>query len=222
MTQTAMNPRFDKFVETQIFTYYGCNVFKEIDYSNMEIKNDFETLLREFKIDLGINYEIDNDSVVINYMEDNECIGKDNVKDYILFVKIILEKIYDILNNFKTFKKKNDVVLSKKEIKDRENEAKNIVKEQKEQLKKEEKTQTKLLKEQERAQHIALKEEYKLQKEKERLDTKAYNLTIIECDCGISIARMNLRNHQFGKDHIIRMDALRWFINKHTLDIKIE
>jgi len=200
------NPRFDKFVETQIFTYYGCNVFKEIDYSNMEIKNDFEKLLREFKIEFGINYEFDNDKLILDYMEDNECIGKDNIMDFILFVKIILEKIYEIINNFKTFKKKNDVVLSKKEIKDRENEAKQMIKDQR-------RHEIEEAKQKERDEKRLKKEQLELERQQKK--------QIVKCVCGIEYVMFSKCNHLKSHDHILRLEGIRFFIKEHGLNFDI-
>lgn len=223
---TLMPPRYEKFIETQMYMYYGKFVFGEIDYENVELKNEYEQLLRDFKINIGIDYLIDDDDVVNKYIEENESINENDIFDFIKFVKIILEKLYDITHSLKTSKKQVDISLNKKQLKNRENEEKQILREQKERQKKEEKLQEKIqnkaIKEKEKSEQLSLKEQSKLQKEKERLDTKAYNLEVLECDCGMRFARMNIKNHQFGKDHIIRMDALRWFANKHKLDIKLE
>lgn len=260
-----MNSRFDKFVETQLNIYYGQNVYGTIDYEDKDLKEQYENLLQDFKKNLNISYLIDRDEQVLDYIVDNECINEEDVPEFIIFAKVILERLYTIIETYKTTEKKVSIELTKKGIKEREQEARRLVREQKEQErlaeklelkrlkeqkelqkreeilaekthnkmlkeqkeleKKEErlaeKTETKMLKEQKEHEKKQEKLDQKIQKEKERIDNKEYNLQIVECNCGIQIARMNLKNHEFGRDHQLRIEGMCWLIKKYNLDIDV-
>lgn len=203
---SLLPPRYEKFIETQMFMYYGKCVFMEIDYENVELKNEYDQLLRDFKINIGIDYLIDDDAVVNKYIEENECINETDILDFIKFVKIILEKLYDITNTLKKSKKQVDISLNKKQLKDRENSEKRLIKEQR-------MREIEEVKKQEREAKRLLKEKIELEKQSKK--------QIIKCTCGIEYIMYNKYNHIKSQDHILRLEGIRYFIKEHGLNFEV-
>jgi hypothetical protein len=203
---TLIPPRYEKFIETQMFLYYGQHVFIEIDYEKVELKNDYDQLLRDFKNDIGIDYLIDDDKVVNKYIEENECINETDILDFIKFVKIILEKLYDITHTLKTSKKQVEISLNKKQLKERENSEKRLIKEQR-------MREIEAVKKQEREAKRLLKEQIELEKQSKK--------QIIKCTCGIEYIMYNKYNHIKSQDHILRLEGIRYFIKEHGLNFEI-
>jgi len=247
-----LNLRFEKFQETNMFMFYGQYAFEE-DVS-LERKEEYETMLYNLKSTLKIEYEIEHDYIVTDYIEKyEEPIDEEDIYDFIRFCKIILEKLYEIIAKFKIEKRQT----TKQKIKNMEQESKrmerDIKQRERDELKKQEQDARRLLREardeedrKEREDKQLLRKQIELKKEeqkqleqnqkilmkqqkereaaeKERLAAEKvlYNLEIIECDCGLLCQRQNLINHQKGKDHITRIEAIQWFIKKNGLTLNI-
>jgi len=116
-----LNPRFEKFQETNMFIFYGQYAFEE-DVS-LDRKEEYVTMLYNLKSTLKIEFEIEHDYIVTDYIEKfEEPVEEDNLYDFITFCKIILEKIYDIISKFKIEKRQT----TKQKIKNMEQDQKRI------------------------------------------------------------------------------------------------
>lgn len=237
-----MNPRFEKFVETQLNIYYGQNVYGTIDYEDKVLKEQYENLLQDFKKNLNISYLIDRDEQVLEYIVDNECINEEDVPEFIIFARVILERLYTIIETYKTTEKKMTIDLTKKQIKEREQEAKRLVREQKEQERLAERNREKEIKQQirEQKEHEKLKEkeikqssrietiekkqiERQQEKELERqrkeqldIERRTNNNKVIKCECGLEYLFMNTRNHSISQQHIYRLEGIRWLLSEQS------
>ena len=251
-----MNPRFEKFYETNLYIFYGQPVYEEI--TDVEKLGEYEILLHDFRVAFKIDYEIDNDAQVIEYIDTHEeYIDEDNQADFIVFSKIILEKLFEIISGLKGHKKKVVVESTKQQLKNMDQLTKQLARDEREQAKQEkakekfalksakdeekrlqmkadyeekmrDKEAKQLLKQQQELEKNKEKENIKLQKllikeeqERKAAEAVARNLEIYECECGMSIQRMQQINHQKGRDHIIRLEAICSFIKRKGLNIDI-
>ena len=116
-----MNIKYEKFYETDMYIFYGQYAFEED--VKLEQKEEYEKILYNFKKILNIQYELEEEEYVIKYINLYEPnINEEDTLDFIKFCKIILEKLYGILDNLKKQKK----VSTQQTIKNMQMESKRI------------------------------------------------------------------------------------------------
>ena len=211
-----MNPKYEKFFETDMYIFYGQYAFEED--IKIEQKEEFEQILYNLKKVLNIDYEVDDDQNVFDYINKYEStIEEEDIQDFIVFVKVILEKIYFIINNLKSVKKES----TKQTLKNMETNIKQVQREQLQREKDENKRKERAEREEQRRIEKETKEHQKrLLKEQLEIE-KQNNKRIIRCDCGIEYAYYTRFNHLKSHDHILRLEGIRYFIKEHNLNFNI-
>jgi hypothetical protein len=240
-----INPRFEKFQETNMFIFYGQYAYEE--EVSLDRKEEYETLLYNFKVCFKIEFEIEDDYIVTDYIEKyEEPIEDEDIYDFITFCKIILEKIYAIIANFKIEKKQTTKQIlknmeqdqkrierdikqrEKDELKRKEQDIKRIQRESRDEEARKERESKQLLriqnekrKNEEYESKQLLRKQMELEKEQKRIE-KENAKQIIKCACGIEYILFNKFNHYKSNDHIIRLEGIRSFIKEYGLNIDID
>jgi hypothetical protein len=214
-----MNIKYEKFYETDMYIFYGQYAFEED--VKLEQKEEYEKILYDFKKILNIQYELEEEEYVIKYINLYEPnVNEEDTLDFIKFCKIILEKLYGILDNLKKQKK----LSTQQTIKNMQMDSKRIQRleiiREKEQQRLREKDQRNLLRQQKEDEKLKERESKRLIKEQIELE-KINNKRIIKCDCGLEFAYYSRFNHLKSHDHILRLEGIRYFIKEHNLNFNI-
>jgi hypothetical protein len=179
-----MNPRFEKFEDTKVFMYYGQYVFE--NDINIDRLDEYEKYVHNFRLAFDVEYEIDNDEQVLTYIEkyeDEDSINEENLYDFIVFCKIILEKLFNIIGVLKGTKTKLVVHTTKQTLKNMEQDQKRMERDlrtrEKDELKRQEQEARRLLRDQkdealrkEREDKQLLRKQNELQKELQKQEQK--------------------------------------------------
>jgi hypothetical protein len=131
------------------------------------------------------------------YIVNDELINDEDEPEFITLITIIFDKCYTIYNKCKDLYTKSVVNNIKQQEKDKKNKEKQLVQEQK----------------------LRDKEEQKRIKMEAKQHQIEYNLEVLICNCGVKCRRSSMNSHLVSHDHIIRLDAIRWYAEKHGLSI---
>lgn len=188
--------RFEKFEKTNLYMNYGMCLKWDIDLLQVQDLDFYKHILEQLITTFKCNHQPTEDQLD-DYIVNEESINDEDETEFITLIKLIFDKCYTIYNKCKDVYIKSVVNNIKQQEKDKKNKEKQLIQEQK----------------------LREKEEHKRIKLEAKQQQIEYNLEILTCFCGLKCRRSSMTGHLVSHDHIIRMDAIKWYAEKNGLSI---
>jgi len=120
--RNKMSERFNKFNKSNLFTNFSF-VFEEGNLTDLDYYNHS---LKELRVSFNCNYLPTEDQIIF-YINNEEDIDEKDTQEFILFVRVIFEKLHNILSTLNKKKKNTE----QEEVKLRIQEEKKRIREEK-------------------------------------------------------------------------------------------
>lgn len=188
--------RFEKFEKTNLYMNFGMCLQWDINLLEVQDLDFYKHTLEQLITNFKCNHQ-PNEDQMDTYILNEEIIDDEDEPEFITLITIIFDKCYTIYNKCKDLYTKSVVNNIKQQEKDKKIKEKQLIQEQK----------------------LRDKEEQRRIKMEAKQREIEYNLEILTCNCGSRCRRSSMTGHLTSHDHIIRLDAIRWYAEKHGLSI---